>query len=317
MEIQDEDKRLELLNAGLKAWATGNFSVEIPRTENDDILETIMVNFNEARQILEASFKQWIHFKPEASYLLLSKLNFMLDQNNNILDVGPDTPQFLKYQTQELLGKNFSELLHEDFRKGWDQFFHLFKNLKGKEVPTPIILKTKEGLSLPIVITVFVYENLPGRPISVSSCEASLYEDAYPELLKDLRKLSEDSNQDISETTEARHLTTTEIQQVLQLRDFILSRRTGPKPDWTYLAEEYGTTIKVLRRNFKLILKSTPFHYFKKQRLEAIPIDVARTAPPLAEIAVKYGYKSYSAFFKDFVKIKGMSPSEYRRIHSR
>ncbi len=65
-------------------------------------------------------------------------------------------------------------------------------------------------------------------------------------------------------------------------------------------------------RIFKDMTGLTPMDYVRKRRLSAAARDAARSALPLIDIAVRWGFESLEAFLRAFEAEHGITPGRYR-----
>ena len=65
---------------------------------------------------------------------------------------------------------------------------------------------------------------------------------------------------------------------------------------------------------FKEICKTTPLEYITKRRIEASENLLINTKLSLMDIAFKCGFYDAAHFTRSFLKNKGMTPSEYKKI---
>lgn len=82
------------------------------------------------------------------------------------------------------------------------------------------------------------------------------------------------------------------------------------------LARRAGVSVSQLERDFIGLFGLPPRRYLTKVRLEAA-VELLETDWPIVEIAHACGYSDQSAFTRRFTAAVGLSPSEYRRAHTR
>ena len=69
-----------------------------------------------------------------------------------------------------------------------------------------------------------------------------------------------------------------------------------------------------LRRRFKAIYGTSPMQYLKNLRCTIGARLLLQTGLSVAEISAKIGYADVSVFYRHFVKIFGISPTEYKKL---
>jgi AraC family transcriptional regulator len=70
-------------------------------------------------------------------------------------------------------------------------------------------------------------------------------------------------------------------------------------------------------RSFQKSTGLAPHHYVAKLRLDSAKKMLVETEIPVVDIALNCQFSSQSAFGRAFLKMTGVSPAEYRRIHRR
>ena len=83
------------------------------------------------------------------------------------------------------------------------------------------------------------------------------------------------------------------------------------------LEKELYLSISHLQKGFKAITGVTITEYFSSRKLFCAALDIASRTGTIAEIAEKYHYDSYDAFFKAFKKFHGCTPSEIKEDSSK
>jgi len=82
--------------------------------------------------------------------------------------------------------------------------------------------------------------------------------------------------------------------------------------DIATLAEDAGTNVRQLKRDFVRVFGIPPRTYITKVRFEAA-LDLVRRGNAIADVAHACGYTDQSAFCRRFKAAAGVSPSEFRR----
>lgn len=68
-------------------------------------------------------------------------------------------------------------------------------------------------------------------------------------------------------------------------------------------------------KNFSKYVGCTPYQYILKKKIEKAKIIIAEKDYSITNIALDYGFDSYSNFFKAFKKETGYTPDFYRKLH--
>ncbi len=80
------------------------------------------------------------------------------------------------------------------------------------------------------------------------------------------------------------------------------------------LAQLASLSVSALERKFKKHLRVTPMQYIKRLRISFASQALAQTDLSINEIAHRYGFCDHSYMSKEFRRVVGMTPREYRRL---
>lgn len=97
--------------------------------------------------------------------------------------------------------------------------------------------------------------------------------------------------------------------------EYIYENYTKPDIDLPKIAEMSGITDTHFRRVFKKVYGDTPTKHINKLRTNKAKSLLKNTNIPIEKIAYECGYNNYSYFARVFLKITGMSPTQYRVIN--
>lgn len=81
-----------------------------------------------------------------------------------------------------------------------------------------------------------------------------------------------------------------------------------------YYAQSRSMSVSWFQRNFKQIVNYTPMQYLLTIRVNNAASLLETTDYSMSEIAAIVGYDDALYFSRLFRKLKGMSPSEYRKL---
>ena len=82
------------------------------------------------------------------------------------------------------------------------------------------------------------------------------------------------------------------------------------------LAMITNCSLSTFKRRFRQIYHTSPARYMKEKRLKAVAHRLRTSAKPIAVIGYDCGFTSPEQLSRDFRKLYGMPPSEYRLSHS-
>jgi len=81
------------------------------------------------------------------------------------------------------------------------------------------------------------------------------------------------------------------------------------------IALTVNLSVSRLRLIFKAATGMSPTQYFKLLKMQEAKSLLETTFLPVKQIAAKIGTKDASHFVRDFKKVYGMSPTQYRKRH--
>ncbi len=80
------------------------------------------------------------------------------------------------------------------------------------------------------------------------------------------------------------------------------------------LAQLASLSVSALERKFKKHLRVTPMQYIKRLRISFASQALVQTDLSINEIAHRYGFCDHSYMSKEFRRVVGMTPREYRKL---
>lgn len=97
----------------------------------------------------------------------------------------------------------------------------------------------------------------------------------------------------------------------------LLQSAGGETVGMAELARVSGLSVHAFAHAFKEETGATFAAYRRRLRVERAKELLRQTARPAREIGVEVGFSGYSHFSRVFAQYTGMSPADYRRVHSR
>lgn len=82
------------------------------------------------------------------------------------------------------------------------------------------------------------------------------------------------------------------------------------------LAQLAGLSVAQLERHFRRVFQINPSQMLAKLRIDAA-MRMLITSEPIAVIGQQCGYSDQSAFARQFRKVLGLTPGQYRKLHGR
>lgn len=96
-----------------------------------------------------------------------------------------------------------------------------------------------------------------------------------------------------------------------------IDARVGDPPGPRELAAIAGTTPAALSRRLRRVTGLSTTQLVLRSRIDAAAHLLARTSTPLAEIAVATGFYDQAAFSRQFARLSGETPAQFRRRERR
>ncbi len=99
----------------------------------------------------------------------------------------------------------------------------------------------------------------------------------------------------------------------------LVQARARPEEDWELgeLAARVGVSRSVLAERTTALLGEPLGHYLRRLRIDRAATLLGSTDTPVKTIASRVGYDSESSFARAFSRVRGISPTEYRKVHRR
>lgn len=274
--------------------ASGNFSQRIPRTGEDDELETLIVLVNMAAEEMEETLFPNGYINTHHLQDNPTSISFIVDDNFIIKQCSPDIHNLLDYSISSLENKAFVSVLN---KQSAEHFERLQKSIAANE-------KTS-SLSL-------TYFTADKRTI--------------PSLFSSVSKLSKDDHfiihSIISPLTDTDESNSTLIlpktrradaKLMQQVYDYILANLETSLPSIKELSRMFGTNEYKLKEGFRYFFNTSIYQFYNDERLKRVRLLIEQTNIPLKQIAYMNGFNNYPNFSKAFKKKYGYPPTDLKR----
>lgn len=307
----DIDRLKEILGT-LTRFSTGEFDNRIARTEEDDLIESIIMALNMMAEEMRATLGLYADLHLRSESLAYTQMVFVLDQNFRILSVSPDVMTELGYEKKDLIKKSFSSLLAKSTMGLWRSIGSNITKLEAYSEQHKLILlaKNKSERYCDCLITSIYSVDNPTHQIIVS-----IYEPVVKSrLMEDAPDYETKSNSDKSKPKKPPNvLTRPKDRRVLQtIHEYILKNLEKPLPHLDQLAHMFGTNEFKLKYGFKQMYGTTVFRFLKSERMRKGKLLLENTSLPVKTVAEMCGYGNPSHFGKDFREEFGVTPREVR-----
>lgn len=297
MDREINQKRIHSIRLMLLEMASGNFSQRIPRTGEDDELESLIVLVNMAAEEMEETLFPNGYINTHHLQHNPSSISFIVDEHFRVLQCTFDTGDLLGYSTSSLENKEFVSILSTSSAEHFKRFQ---KSITANE----------EASSLSLT-----YLMANGRTIlSLYSSISKLSKSNCFIICSILPSLSdfEDSLNDSTTTIILPKTRRADAKIMQQVYDYILANLETPLPSIKELSRMFGTNEYKLKEGFRYFFNTSIYHFYNDERLKRSQLLIRQTNIPLKQIAYMHGFNSYPSFSKAFKKKYGCAPKDLK-----
>jgi AraC-like DNA-binding protein len=296
MHQEINQQRLKNVNEMLLEMAAGNFSYQIPRTENDDELEVLTLLINWLAQEIKEGVFHLGYINPHGAYHYVVQSTFVLDLDFTINDFSNDIPNLLGLEPSKILGKKLDEILAPESVPVWKIIKGKFKQGLLHYTTLPLVFITSEKLIIDTFCS--VSKLIPSGLLMVSSFKAARVE------------------QENIIGQEKETYNELDVKLIQAVYDYVLEYNGASFPTLQELARIFGTNENKLKVGFRYLFKTSIYQLYNNQRLERSLHLIQHTNIPLKNIALMIGFSTHSSFSRAF-KIKyGYPPTHFERKSS-
>ncbi|WP_310993613.1 helix-turn-helix domain-containing protein [Aequorivita marina] len=307
-----DNKRLKSISSALFAIAQGKFNMRIPRTKEDDVIESIIVLVNMMAEEMRETLQLYSELHIQTEHQEHLYIVFILDKSLNIQYVSSDVMTELGYKAEDLIHKPFLILLSKTHNDLW--------RTKGNKLLYPMKYNKRHSLIL-------LDKNRTERPyyciitplFSTGSQNQNFMVSIYEPILQ-ARMLEDKATHKRPAIYRKQKsykppnvLTNVKDRKLLRaIYQYIIENLEKPLPHLPELANKFGTNEFKLKYGFKQMYGITVFRFLKKERIKKGKLLLENTSLPIKTIAEMCGYSNPSHFSKDFRAAIGVSPRRSR-----
>lgn len=279
--------------------ARGNFNNQIPLSNYDDEMETLVVLVNMVAEELKESVFHSGFVNPYITHRMVTPATFILDENYCIKNVNQGALDILGYESTEMLSRPIHSFLKNEFGDMTDE--------ERKAV--------RERLLLGETITLYF---ITSKKLIVSGeCSISKLSKGRSTVLSFVApylQVVEDTEESV-EVKLNKHpsLRKTDARLMQRVYDYILANLAGPLPSVKELARQFGTNDCKLKDGFKYFFHTSIYQFYTEERLKRAYIMIEQTDIPLKSVSFMNGFNTYPNFSRTFKKRFGFSPKELGR----
>ena len=304
MDQEINQQRIKNIGQMLMEMAAGNFAYRIPRTDYDDELEGLTLLVNWVAEEMQESIFHGGYLNPHYSYRYVIQSSYILDSNFAIKDVSADVPSLLGFDCDELLGKDFTEILTKKSALIW------------KAVTDEIV--QHETYQITVLLEFFTfYKLLIPVYCSISSLwrKTEIIISSFSVVIDEV-KGKESLLKEVFSAEEQKIHNYLDVKSTQAVYDYVLANMDSTLPTLKELSKIFGTNEYKLKNGFRQLFKITIQQFYNNERLKRSQLLIKETKIPLKTIAVMAGFSTYPNFSRAF-KIKfGYSPTKMARRSS-
>jgi AraC-like DNA-binding protein len=238
---------------------------------------------------------------PHFSYQYVVQSTFIVDNKFIIKDFNGNIPDLLGFNSNELLGEDFTEILAKESVPLWETV--MTKILQNESYPTIISLEFVTFEKLVIRANCSISRLCQSTDILI--CLFSAIADNTMEKGIESRKIFTAEEQKIHNYLD--------IKSTQAVYDYILANMDSTMPTLKELSRLFGTNEYKLKNGFRYLFKMTIQQFYNNERLMRAQLLIKHTKIPLKTIAIMTSFSTYPNFSRAF-KIKfGYSPTDIER----
>lgn len=289
-------QRVVSMHKMLFEMARGNFNNQIPLSNHDDEIETLVLLINMVAEELKESVFHSGFVNPHSTHKMVTSASFILDENYCIQNVNRAALDILGYDAAEMLKRPIRSFLKNELGDMSDQ------ERKAME----------ERLLLGEIITLYF---ITTKKLIVSAeCSISRLSEGRDTLLsfvtpyfQSIEYTADSFDEKFNRYSGFRK---TDARLMQRVYDYILVNLARPLPSIKELASKFGTNDCKLKDGFKHFFHTTIYQFYTEERLKRAYIMIEQTDIPLKNISSMTGFNDYPNFSKSFKKHYGVSPKE-------
>ncbi len=308
-----DDPRLENILKMQMYISKGNFKYRIPRSEKDDIIESIIVMTNMIVEEMRETLSAYSDLQTNNSISQHMHMVFILSENLEIVYVSADVLSELGYASNDLLNKPFASLLAHNHINLWQSISPLIFKSKEYNKQHRLMFQNKDGMerSYSCVLTSIYDISSTSQYLMVSIYEpftqSKILEEEFRKTI-----LKSDSIQDQKHSSNIK-INAKDRKTMREIHHFLLRNLDKPFPGLRVLANQFGTNECKLKSEFRQLYGNSVGRFFKEERLIKASHLLKDTELPIKIIAEMCGYFRSSHFSKDFKWRYGVSPRSMRK----
>ena len=305
-------KRVEDINKMILEMASGNFSYKIERSEFNDELEKTPVLLNMMAEEIREIFDHYAYVNPHQSYRHLVQICFLLNKDHQIEGTTPSVKKILGFNSEDLLGTSFIDILSKDAAQEWTDF--LQKEKKKKKTTLNLCFKTNLSLFTPARCAVAHMSTVDNHEkIILFSLHTVVSFQEKKGKLQDALQNWDSRKKEKKKKTFTALRRDSDLRKIRAVYDHIMLNVDKPLDSLKDLAHKFGTNEFKLKMGFKQLYNNSIFRFQTDERLKRAHYLIKNTELSIKVISEQVGFKSNSHFTRAFQKRYSYSPSTLRK----
>ena len=302
MELEINKDRIQSINQMLLEMAGGNFTHRIPRTAQDDALESLIVLINMLAEEMKASNFYTPNLNIQKTNKNLVPITFILDSQFAIKSFNSIVTVLLGIAPEAIYDHPFETILSKESLSLWNFAKNeLYENPDYHDT-LQLVYVTKELLLVPVLCTISRLMN--SSEIIISSV-VTLAEEPF--IIKVSAPIPSCNKLD-------GFTRLTDVHLLQKVYDYILEHLDAPLPSLKELSRIFATNENKLKYGFKHLFETSIHQFYNRERLEKAHALIKHTTIPLKKVASMSGFATYPNFSKAFKKSFGCAPKKIKRM---
>lgn len=151
--------RISTMSQMLLEMARGNFSTRIPRSDQNDELEGLVVLMNMAAEEMKESVFHSGFVNPHTNYKYIVQSTFILDEDFTIKTYNTDASLLLGFTADFFLEKNFNSLLTEASQLIWKTVEQEILTVPNYHTTLELVYVSHTKLLAPAFCTIYRFDH--------------------------------------------------------------------------------------------------------------------------------------------------------------
>jgi len=297
MSIIISKERLNALIEALEDLSKGNYTKRLDVKVAEDCFSNAEGLFNILAEDYENKFKYFISLQSTVGYEFSTTCILKISSQGQIRDISFVQGNDKVFVKEDFIDKNVLDFLDEEQQEKWLKNFLIYLQVPSK----------KKSFSLQLKIKDVLVNGYCGFHYMDSS------KDIWVSFAFINSVLEKQSNIDFVKFSKLNKIKDEELQKLNEIKSLISNNEYEKIYTIEELSKSFDINKAVFQKGFKLLYGQTFYAYYLTQRINHAKELLVFSNLSIQEIAVKCGFSDYSNFFRNFQKVAGVSPAQYRK----